>query len=72
MQLSILLRNEGSSMPLWLHVACEELRVHGDFRTLSHKIETLPGVLSDLLAAIINRLIKEDETNLMHKVWKFK
>lgn len=44
-QLDKLLAKEGSSNPLWLSVACEELRVFGRFEELIEKIESLPNEL---------------------------
>jgi len=40
-----LLDNEFSYNPLWLVTACEELRVFGDFRQLTSKIENLAVTL---------------------------
>ena len=42
--------------------------MHGDFATLTSKIEMLPDSLPGLIAAIIQRLITEDDTQLMQKV----
>lgn len=42
-----LLGKKASSNPLWLRIACEELRIYGDFGTVTDFIkllkETLPG-----------------------------
>lgn len=67
-QLSTLVQHRGSSVPLWLGLACGELRVYGDFRTLTQKIENLPDDLDGLLKVILNRLLREDETGCMEKV----
>lgn len=40
-QMSSLLAKESSENPLWLSIACEELRVFGQFRELSDKINHL-------------------------------
>ena len=40
-QMDSLLGKNSSSNPLWLFIACEELRVFGQFRKLSDKINTL-------------------------------
>ena len=44
-QMTVLLNKVGSSNPLWLTLACEELRVYGKFETLINKIESLPDEL---------------------------
>ena len=63
-----LVNQEAASVPLWLIIACEELRVFGDFRTLTAKVMSLPGSLSGLLQYVITRLVTEDETGIMQKV----
>jgi len=40
-QMSSLLAKESSENPLWLSIACEELRVFGQFHELSDKINHL-------------------------------
>jgi len=40
-QMSSLLTKQSSENPLWLSIACEELRVFGQFRELSDKINHL-------------------------------
>ena len=40
-QMSSLLAKRSSENPLWLSIACEELRVFGQFRELSDKINHL-------------------------------
>ncbi len=44
-QMDALLVKDGSSNPLWLAVACEELRVYGQFRYVGDKIKALPGTI---------------------------
>ena len=44
-QLDTLVSKQGSSNPLWLTLACEELRVFGQFEELIDKIESLPDDL---------------------------
>ncbi len=36
-----LLSKKSSENPLWLSIACEELRVYGEFRKMNDKINTL-------------------------------
>ena len=40
-QMISLLSKDSSENPLWLSVACEELRVFGEFRRINEKINTL-------------------------------
>ena len=40
-QLECLLAKSSSSNPLWLSIACEELRVFGSFRQISDKVNQL-------------------------------
>ena len=44
-QMETLLEKQGSANPLWLTLACEELRVFGIFETLLDKINSLPDDL---------------------------
>ena len=38
----VLLNNAGSNNALWLSVACEEMRIFGDFRQIDTLISGLP------------------------------
>ncbi|KAM4707080.1 telomerase protein component 1-like [Discoglossus pictus] len=60
-QLHLLLQNTCSLNPLWLSLACEELRVFGVFETLTQKIAGFPNTLQGLLGNIIQRLVQEDQ-----------
>ena len=44
-QIFSLLSKTASENPLWLAIACEELRVFGNFRQVSDKINCLPDGL---------------------------
>jgi len=44
-QMQLLLAKQGSANPLWLTLACEELRVFGDFSKMDEKIESLKDEL---------------------------
>ncbi len=44
-QTRLLVEHEGASFPIWLRIAIEELRVYGDFRTVTQKIRDFPGTL---------------------------
>ena len=43
--MEILVKKEMSCNPLWLIVACEELRIFGDFRQLAQKFRCLADTL---------------------------
>lgn len=47
-QMTSLLAKSSSANPLWLSIACEELRVFGRFREISDKINTLADGLLEL------------------------
>lgn len=44
-QMIELLNKESSANPLWLSIACEELRVFGDFKQISEKVASLKDSL---------------------------
>ena len=67
-QLDHLILHGGAARPLWLAIACEELRLFGDFGTLTREIASLPPQLEQLLARVLQRLLREDETDLMRSV----
>jgi len=58
-----------SKTPLWLYLVCEELRIYGDFRTLSSHIQSLTTSLEAAIKHIVDRLISEDDTGCLKKVW---
>ncbi|XP_069128766.1 telomerase protein component 1-like isoform X2 [Argopecten irradians] len=53
--------------PLWVWLITEELRLFGDFRTLSTKIKSISVSVDGLLASVIKRLILDDDTGYMKK-----
>ncbi|XP_038068590.1 telomerase protein component 1-like isoform X1 [Patiria miniata] len=59
-QMASLLSKDSSQNPLWLSVACEELRVFGSFESLSDKINSLADGLLNLLAQILTRFEQEN------------
>ncbi|KAM4808050.1 telomerase protein component 1-like [Rhinophrynus dorsalis] len=67
-QLHLLLHNTSSLNPLWLSLACEELRVFGVFETLTQKIIGFPNTLQGLLGNIIERLVQEDPADRVRKL----
>ncbi|XP_066928434.1 TPR repeat-containing protein DDB_G0287407-like isoform X2 [Clytia hemisphaerica] len=64
-QMKVLLDKDGSSNPLWLTLACEELRVYGKFETLTDKIHELPDDLISLEETVFARFEKETGGELM-------
>ncbi|XP_075931316.1 telomerase protein component 1-like isoform X2 [Petromyzon marinus] len=67
-QMSSLTANPGARLPLWLALACEELRVFGSFEGLSHHVASLPADLPTLLAQILGRVTVEDLSGLLGKM----
>lgn len=51
----------GSRYPLWLTLACEELRVFGVFEEVTQKITQLPDELIDLEESVFERLVYQNE-----------
>jgi hypothetical protein len=59
------LDNAGSSSPLWLRLACEELRVFGVFETVTQRIRHLSPSVSGLLSEVLERVRSEDTSGLL-------
>ncbi len=64
----LLTEHQGAALPLWLSMACEDLRVFGDFATLTKKVKKLPQSLEGLIGQILDRLVAEDESKCLTKV----
>ncbi|XP_030843348.1 telomerase protein component 1 [Strongylocentrotus purpuratus] len=64
-QMVSLLSKEASQNPLWLSIACEELRVYGVFAKVTDKINTLADGLLELLAQVLERFEDESGGSLM-------
>ncbi|XP_070560675.1 TPR repeat-containing protein DDB_G0287407-like [Ptychodera flava] len=64
-QYQVLLAKESSQNPLWLSIACEELRVHGDYESVTEKIESLADGLLELLAQVLSRFENENGGDLL-------
>lgn len=58
-QMKLLLSKKDATKPLFLHLACEELRVFGVFEEVSVFLKALPPTLPDLLQEILSRLERE-------------
>ena len=63
-----LLKHSSACLPMWLAIVCEEMRVFGDFATITEKIEGFPDHLEELMQDVLKRLLREDETQFMEKV----
>ncbi|CAC5362199.1 unnamed protein product [Mytilus coruscus] len=64
-QLEILTDKPDAGRPLWLTVACEDLRVFGDFRKLTQKIRDLPIDMIGLLEVVLGRIVKDHGNELV-------
>ncbi|XP_019645560.1 PREDICTED: TPR repeat-containing protein DDB_G0287407-like isoform X1 [Branchiostoma belcheri] len=64
-QMNSLLSKDSSANPLWLSIACEELRVYGVFEKVSKKIEGLADGLLNLLTQVLERFEEENGGHLL-------
>eukprot|EP01129_Flabellula_baltica_P004954 TRINITY_DN1762_c0_g1_i2.p1 TRINITY_DN1762_c0_g1~~TRINITY_DN1762_c0_g1_i2.p1 ORF type:complete len:1949 (-),score=386.28 TRINITY_DN1762_c0_g1_i2:5-5851(-) len=64
-QTEILLEKEDSTKPLFLIVACEELRLFGKFEELTNKVRQLSSTLTGLLDQVLQRLENEHGAKLV-------
>ncbi|XP_022087926.1 telomerase protein component 1-like [Acanthaster planci] len=64
-QMESLLAKESSQNPLWLAVACEELRVFGLFDRLTDKINNMADGLLELLEQVFTRFEQENGGTLL-------
>ncbi|XP_078660094.1 TPR repeat-containing protein DDB_G0287407-like [Branchiostoma floridae x Branchiostoma belcheri] len=67
-QLELLTSSAGAGNPVWLALACEELRVFGDFSRLTEKIKSLPDSMEGLMHTCITRVVTEDDTGCVEKM----
>ena len=70
-QLKELLAKKDSGMPVFLFVACEELRVGSTFETLSKSVRALSTSLPGLLTNVLERLERECGASLVSMVLQF-
>ena len=70
-QMDTLIGKEGAQVPLWLHVACDELRVFGSFRQLSSKIESFNPSLDGLMIQVTDRLVNENKDLPVKQLLRF-
>lgn len=55
-QMALLLSKHGSESPLYLTVACEEMRVFGDFERVTERINGLPAEIEPLFEQVLERI----------------
>jgi tetratricopeptide (TPR) repeat protein len=68
-QLSLLLARSEAANPLYLRVALEELRLYGDFETLSQRISNLPACLKELFEQVMLRLEEDNGADLVKEIF---
>ncbi|CAB3986857.1 Hypothetical predicted protein [Paramuricea clavata] len=64
-QMKLLLSKKGSANPLWLSLACEELRVYGVFKMVNEKIQSLSDDLLSLEEQVLTRFEEENGGQLV-------
>ena len=64
-QMKLLLSKRDAVSPLYLHLACEELRVFGVFEEVSSKIRQMAATVPGLLQEILQRLEEEHGQELV-------
>ena len=64
-QMKLLLSKREANNPLYLHLACEELRVFGIFEQVTAYLKKIPPALSNLLQDILLRLEMEHDPDLL-------
>ena len=64
----ILNKQDLSFSPLWLSLACNELKVFGEFTTVSMKIEKFPNDIDGLILNIIKRIDLEFPNDLANEI----
>jgi len=65
-QMGLLLGKGEAHNPLYLAVACEELRMFGEFERLTERIADLPDTLSALFEQVLERLEHDHGQELVH------
>lgn len=59
-QVQTLISKKGAASPLYLHLACEDLRNFASFDKLKNSLQTLPESLHQLVRFILDRLCSEN------------
>ena len=58
-EMTLLLSKSEADRPLYLAIACEELRVLGDFKRVNERIRALPDSVAALIGQVLQRLEKD-------------
>ena len=58
-QLRFMCSKQSAPIPLWLSIACEELRVFGVYEELTRKVKSLASSVPQLIASVLTRIEKE-------------
>ena len=64
-QMKLLLTKKDAMNPLYLHLACEELRVFGVFEEVSLYLKKMPSTITNLLQNILERLEVEHTVEIL-------
>ncbi len=64
-QMKLLLTKKEANNPLFLHLACEELRVFGVYEEVTVFLKKLPTTISNLLQETLNRLETEHSQDIL-------
>ena len=64
-QMKLLLTKKEANNPLYLHLACEELRFFGVFEEVTHYLKKIPTTISNLLQDILQRLEQEHTAEVL-------
>jgi WD40 repeat protein/tetratricopeptide (TPR) repeat protein len=70
-QMAALLAKAGADRALYLAVACEELRVFGEFERVDERIALLPDSLYDLFGQVLDRLEGDHGADLVTRALGF-
>ncbi|CAH8517975.1 unnamed protein product [Heterobilharzia americana] len=70
-QLSILVRKRDADVPLYLRLACEELRLYGTYEQLDEKLKQLPDTISSFVEHAIRRVELDCGSDLTRVVLGF-
>ena len=66
-QLDVLLEKDDALLPLYLAVACEELRIHPRFEDITARIESMDGTIPGLFGEVLDRLEREHGEPLVRR-----
>ena len=64
-QMKLLVSKREANLPLFLSLACEELRVFGVFEQVSERLKTMAHTVSHLLQEVLQRLEGDHDKDLV-------